>query len=507
VSLFKRLLVVVAAATVALRANGAEYYVAPWGLDANAGSIESPFSTFTKAINVAAAGDTIYARGGAYSLASRIRIQKSGGAGNPINLWAYPGETPILDFSANSSTSDRGIQLEGNWWRIKGLTIQNAPDNGLWISGSDNVLDQLVLRWNKDSGLQLSGSGAVHPTNNLVLNTDSYENYDPANHGENADGFAAKFREIGPGNVFRGNRAWGNSDDGWDFWEAAHGVTVEDSWAFKNGFNIWGDTSFDGDGNGVKLGHDSGTHVLENLLVWGHPTNGVDVNGNATDIELPSQPIPHGVEVVNVTAYNNGSRNFRFDESYPHVVRNNVSLGSSGVIMNSGVVHDHNSWNGAAYAADAGDFLSLDDAGATGPRQPDGSLPALDFLRLNAGSNLINAGVDVGLPYSESAPDLGAFEFVPLQPADFDSDGGDLANWTSGFGMAASAGRVNGDADGDADVDGADFLLWQRQLGGGAATAAAASVPEPRGWLLVAVAGVMGWGYYRGGRFAISCTR
>jgi hypothetical protein len=481
-------------------ADGAEFYVAPGGLDANSGAIDAPFGSFTKAISVAAAGDTIFARGGSYQLSSRIRIQKSGGVNNPINLFAFPGETPILDFSLNPSASDRGIQLEANWWHIKGLTVQKAPDNGMWISGSNNLLDQLVLRWNKDSGLQLSGSSAMQPANNLVLNTDSYENYDIANHGENADGFAAKFRDIGPGNVFRGNRAWGNSDDGWDFWEAAHGVTVEDSWAFKNGFNIWADAAFAGDGNGIKLGHDSGTHVLQNLLVWDHPANGVDVNGNATDIELPDEPIDHGVKVVNVTAYNNGSRNFRFDESYPHEVRNNVSLGGPGVVINTGVVHDHNSWNGAAWTASAADFLSLSDEGATGPRQPDGSLPRLDFLRLAPGSNLINSGVDVGLSYSQSAPDLGAYEFTPNQPADFNSDGhvdgADLTNWTGGFGATAGAQQESGDADGDADVDGADFLAWQQTVGGGA-NIASATVPEPTGMNLTVICAAIATGTYR----------
>ena len=56
------------------------------------------------------------------------------------------------------------------------------------------------------------------------------------------------------------------------------------------------------------------------------------------------------------------------------------------------------------------DFLSVSPAGVDGPRQPDGSLPELDYLRLVPGSDLIDAGVDVGLPYDGSAPDMGAFE-------------------------------------------------------------------------------------------------
>jgi hypothetical protein len=44
------------------------------------------------------------------------------------------------------------------------------------------------------------------------------------------------------------------------------------------------------------------------------------------------------------------------------------------------------------------------------PRQPDGSLPVLSFLHLAGGSDLIDVGTDVGLPFLGSAPDLGAFE-------------------------------------------------------------------------------------------------
>ena len=50
-------------------------------------------------------------------------------------------------------------------------------------------------------------------------------------------------------------------------------------------------------------------------------------------------------------------------------------------------------------------------AGMLGPRQSDGSLPDLDFLKLRENSQMIDKGVDVGLPYMGNAPDLGAYEF------------------------------------------------------------------------------------------------
>jgi hypothetical protein len=70
---------------------------------------------------------------------------------------------------------------------------------------------------------------------------------------------------------------------------------------------------------------------------------------------------------------------------------------------------DHNSWDSAVTVTDA-DFESLTSTGIDGPRLAGGALPDLPFLHLAAGSDLIDSGVDVGLPYSGAAPDLGAFE-------------------------------------------------------------------------------------------------
>ena len=100
-------------------------------------SITNPFTSFTTAISTAVAGDTIYVRGGTYNLSSTISIgsSKNGTAANPYNLLAYPGESPILDFRGETysatNSGQKGISLNGSYWRIKGLTVQYAADNGL----------------------------------------------------------------------------------------------------------------------------------------------------------------------------------------------------------------------------------------------------------------------------------------------------------------------------------------------------------------------------------------
>lgn len=376
-------------------------YVAPNGSVLGSGTLQSPVGSIATALARVVPGDTIYVRGGTYASPSPIRLDSSGEEGAYLHIWAYPGETPVFDFTG----ANRGFDVRGSYLHLKGLVAEKSGDNGVYINGaSHNILEQLVARYNGDSGVQMQSEASY----NLLLNIDSYENYDPSAHGENADGFAIKFG-VGPGNVVRGCRAWGNSDDGYDFWSdddpGQQGVLVEGNWAFRNGYNIWGDTGYQGDSNGFKLGHGPGAHTLVRNLAWGHRAHGFDVNGNES-----------GVTLYNNTAYQNAGVNYNFDddpnevELGPYVLRNNVSLGAS-VRMDASVADDEaNSWNALVDRASAADFVSLDDTGADGPRQPDGSLPALDFLKLAAGSDLIDAGVDVGLDFEGAAPDLGAYE-------------------------------------------------------------------------------------------------
>jgi hypothetical protein len=73
-----------------------------------------------------------------------------------------------------------------------------------------------------------------------------------------------------------------------------------------------------------------------------------------------------------------------------------------------------------------------------------------------------------------SAPDPNNADF----DSDGDVDGADFLIWQRGFGTGSTLAQ--GNADGDGDVDAADLAIWKTQYGStGLATAAAASVPEP----------------------------
>ena len=460
------------------------YFVAPDGNDNNIGDINNPFKTIDHAVGLVNAGDTIYLRGGVHYYTTKIStISKSGQDGNLITLQNYQNEVPILDFNGvpYGTGSNRGISLTGSYWHFKGFTLRYAPDNGLYVNGSYNIFEQLIAYGNQDTGINLYANASGLPAYNQVINCDSYLNYDPCTHGGNADGFGAKgptpsggvpppTYSLGPGNVFRGCRSWNNSDDGFDLWWASNSVRIENCWAFRNGKNLWGDPCFAGNGQGFKLGQGAGAHIVINCMAYEQQHNGFDLNRSHGDTE------PNGVTVDNCTGVKNLGKNFNFNNPPAgtiHVLHNNLShLGS--VTIGTQIVNTYNSWNG--FTVTNADFASLDSnfppitdpnaytnansVGIDQPRGPDGELPKLRFLRLAATSLLIDAGIDVNLPFEGNAPDLGAFEHIDgdCQP-DGDVDWADLGCLTSNW-LNSSCGTCNGaNFDGIGGVDFYDFVL------------------------------------------------
>ncbi len=73
-------------------------------------------------------------------------------------------------------------------------------------------------------------------------------------------------------------------------------------------------------------------------------------------------------------------------------------------------------------------------------------------------------------------------------------DGNDLHLWHTSFGLHGIATHMQGNADNDLDVDGTDFLMWQRQLGSEIASAPGSSnIPEPNSLIVAVSAGALGF--------------
>ncbi len=388
---------------VACPAYCSTYYVDPNGNDSNSGTIGSPFKTIPKAVTTAAAGDTIYVRGGTHTYTTTISISKSGTSIAKYYLLAYPGDAnrPTLDFSGMADDDgNRGIKLSGSYWYIKGIDIYKAGDNGINISGSYNIIEFCRFYENRDSGLQLSGGAAY----NEIINCDSYYNLD-STQGD-SDGFSPKL-DVGTGNYFYGCRSWQNSDDAYDCYLSSDSnvtTTFEKCWAFKAGYLKDGSVATSGNGNGFKMGSSSGRHniILKNCLAFLNQKKGFDQNHNTGSMTL-----------YNCTAYNNGGNNYYISDTLATgktATITNCDYLTGTISLASFVVQTTNSWL-SPFVTNRVDFVSFDPNAAYGARNTDGSLPDINFMHLVAGSDLINGGTKVGLPYHGSAPDLGYFEY------------------------------------------------------------------------------------------------
>lgn len=390
---------------VSASATGQPWYVASNGSDTNTGSEQSPFKSIEKAVSVVQPGEIIYVRGGTYNLLTTITLGKSGTENSPISLFAYPGEWPVLDFSAQTlDAANRGIILSGNYWHIKGISITGAGDNGMKIeAGHNNTIETCAFYRNRDSGLQIDNGAS----DNRILNCDSYFNADPPDYGD-ADGFAPKLT-VGSGNYFYGCRAWRNCDDGWDGYLRGTDdptTTLENCWTFENGYLENGtDPGIYANGNGFKMGgSDDKTlrhnFTLKNCLAFRNKAKGFDQNNNKGSMKL-----------YNCSGYGNLVSDYRINQALADgkvlIIKNCVVFGKAEI----GVFAEQacNSWL-SPFIVTADDFISLDWLTASGPRKADGSLPDILFMHLAPGSDLIDAGVDVGLPYYGPGPDIGCFE-------------------------------------------------------------------------------------------------
>ena len=286
--------------------TGNEFWISPTGKDTAAGTQADPLFTLCNDVlktgacyKLCPAGGTcssgtIWVMNGTYNygpVTQKIGSTKLGTAGSPFNVFAVAGAKPVFDFTGMPvGSSSRGIQLAGDYWHIRGITVTKAGDTGIFVMGNNNTIEQCVSHHNQDAGIVIglnSSRTGLSGANNLILNCDSYANYDPDTNGGNADGFGAKENTGGTGNVFRGCRAWENSDDGFDFYGWGSPITVENCWTMSQSTTLSGSGS---NGNGFKLGGNnvSVAHVLKNLYAVGNGANAKSGSGNGNGFEANS---------------------------------------------------------------------------------------------------------------------------------------------------------------------------------------------------------------------------
>lgn len=321
-----KLVVFVAICVVTLASCGsgksADYiiYAAPNASPDGSGASNDPMDV-TVAFAKAKPGSTILLEGGTYSYDMRIGITNNGSPNKYITVMPKNDKEVIFDFSAMQfSSTNRGLQLYGNFWHFKEIQVTGAGDNGMYVAGSYNIIEDCMFYNNRDTGLQIgraySSDVSINtwPSYNLIKNCTSFANYDDETLGENADGFAAKLT-VGYGNIFDGCIAFRNSDDGWDLFAKEDSgnigtVILYNCVSFENGYlpyqidrvdDTTGTTyksynTMNGDGIGFKLGGSvmEGDVLLNNCMAFNNKLHGYGDNSN-----------PGVIDIRNCTAINN----------------------------------------------------------------------------------------------------------------------------------------------------------------------------------------------------------
>ncbi len=415
------------ASTLLLSVSAAgNFYVAVHGNDANDGSRARPFATIQRAQQSVAPGDTVFIRGGTYQMPADVfggidgnyacvtYLDKSGTPGKRICYFAYPGEKPRFDFSLVKPQGKQvsGFWVKGDWIHIKGIEVTGVQ---VWRiqaecfsnSGSHNIFELLDLHDNMAIGF-FSRSGG----HNLILNCDAYRNCDPVSdggYGGNVDGFGSHYSKPGDGpNIFRGCRAWYNSDDGYDCINDGAETIFDHCWAFYNGYSY--ESAADafhnrGDGNGFKAGGygarpavarvpvPTPRNTIQYCLAVRNKANGFYSNHHAA-----------GSNWFNNTAFGNGNNfnmlnveaapgatNMADVPGFDHVLRNNLGHGARSQeivqINKDRCTLENNSFEPLKAFADS-DFVNLDEAGLMAPRKPDGSLPDIGFMKFTGANTM-----------------------------------------------------------------------------------------------------------------------
>lgn len=453
---------------------GVDWYVSPTGSDAATGAdISHPWLTWHYAFNHTPASDTCYFRGGIYPPYSTsigvelISPSNSGTRTHPTCLFAYPadfaaGNYPVLDCQTMTKTINQiGIFIAGSVYNfhLKGLHVRNVRQVNtnavwgilLWRDGAlvvpNNITYENCAVYNIGGmGFDASAVDTVY-----YINCDAYNCCDSlaADPGGRGSGFYAYCTRgeyalsTRTYHSFYGCRAWMCSDQGYEVTTAGKAV-FDHCWSIHNG-----DVPFPANiypkGSGWKIYYRTSHNAKNSSVVQFELRNSIAAYNAHIGINFCDHALPSLVEIrshiYNNFIYGNNYTPLYVEDAFgwgvndedntdtvgrwDHKYYNNVSynnkgypVGTSPDVVDAGYPQSNNYFNIPGSPVNATWFLSLDTTGMIGlhEREADWSLPETNFGRPSSTSPLINAGIDVGLPYDGAAPDIGWVEYTTAEP-------------------------------------------------------------------------------------------
>lgn len=270
------------------------YFIAPTGLQINAGSISSPWSIqYGLSNSTVVAGDTIYLRGGTYGTGGSYSVTATvaGTLGNPVTIRQYPYERAVINGAVyasgnyqihqgyeiyNSATATRtnassvlgpGLNLTGVGCKAINMVVHDVGNAGIWWPQSATTSEIYgcvmwgVGLYDTDDGNSIRGT-AIYGQNQTgtrtVRNNLSFKNF--------SGGMKAYAETVyANGFTFDGNVTW---------WNYADGILIDAIHNPIDAATVTSNVSYDDNNN--RLGMSSIGHT--NILIAGNTFIGVALN-------------------------------------------------------------------------------------------------------------------------------------------------------------------------------------------------------------------------------------
>ncbi len=356
------------------------------------------------------------------------------------------------------SNSDNNTVEQLNVYNIAGtgFNVENSNNNLILNNDSHHNgegYDTGYGAWNTGDGFSV-GTGGDTSTGNTFKGNRMYLNSDDGI--DSFDWAGSKITYIGNWSFWNGVKPWKNNIDvpvdaanttsttptasmtpgGWS--NIINYLYSTPAWAgegFKLGGHnpslpnigdpnslrkfVYNNVSFENTGGGFQENMDAVyAHKMQlvNNIAWGNGNDGFGFGAGRS-----SNPSIAHIFMNNI-AWNNNRGDSGGDFVFDGINGTSTTNGTSVPSISTNYWHTQYQLNfgnlqSTSFQIAASDFQSLDSTGVDGPRQADGSLPNLPFLKLSATSKFIDKGTiinnlnGVTIPFNGTKPDLGAYEY------------------------------------------------------------------------------------------------
>ncbi len=259
---------------------------------------------------------------------------------DPVGKWLYVGENPAVH-TVTSSAMSTGMSIYSSGVRVSGLRFDHFSYIGLFVSGSNVMIDHNDISYNGLIGLDINGNSNVTVSNNTIQ----------GNAQVGIEGSHTSHVTIANNNISNNNT--GNFDvsaaaGGLKFTDASY-ITVSQNWVSGNQSNaVW----FDVNSSNITVVRNT---VLHNKCygIYFELANSEIIAGNVVHDNASGIGVHFSAnaKVYNNTVVNNGtnldisaSYNRSPWDTYHAVIVNNILWNANRVLSNLYRYNGCNSW-------------------------------------------------------------------------------------------------------------------------------------------------------------------